>query len=116
MSVVSEQGREERAAMPIKIPLTDEEQEFVRALAEKLPPVIARKQIDRFLGGVVAPQTLCNADHKGEGPEIAYMIGRSVAYFTILLLEWIVKNLGVTKLERQHRANRLNLMDKTPHR
>ncbi|MDR2161918.1 MAG: hypothetical protein LBO77_07285 [Desulfovibrio sp.] len=98
--------------MPIKISLTDEEQEFVRTLAEKLPPVIARKQIDRFLGGVVAPQTLCNADHKGEGPEIAYMIGRSVAYFTIPLLEWILKNLGVTKLKRQHGANMLNLMDK----
>jgi hypothetical protein len=77
-------------------------------LAENLPPVIARKKVSRFLGGVIAPQTLYNADHKGEGPEVAYMIGRSVAYFTIPLLEWIVKNPGVTKLERQHRAKRLN--------
>ena len=91
--------------------LTDEEQEFVRTLAENLPPVIARKKVGRFLGGVVAPQTLCNADHKGEGPEVAYMVGRSVAYVTIPLLEWIVKNLGVTKIERLHRAKRLSLMD-----
>ena len=97
--------------MPIETTLTDEEQEFVQALAKQLPPVIARKKVSRFLGGVVAPQTLCNADHKGEGPEVAYMIGRSVAYFTIPLLEWIVRNLGITKLERLHRANRLNLMD-----
>jgi hypothetical protein len=102
--------------MPTGTTLTDEEREFVLTLAEKLPPVIARKQTDRFLGGIVAPQTLCNADHKGEGPEVAYMVGRSVAYETIPLLEWIVKNLGVTKLERQHRANRLNLMDKTSRR
>jgi hypothetical protein len=97
--------------MPTGTKLTDEEQEFVQALAENLPPVIARKKVSRFLGGVIAPQTLYNADHKGEGPEVAYMIGRSVAYSTIPLLEWIVKNLGVTKLERQHRAKRLNSLE-----
>ena len=91
--------------------LTDEEREFVQSLAEQLPPVIARKKVGRFLGGLVAPQTLSNADYKGEGPEVAYMVGRSVAYFTIPLLEWIVKNLGVTKLERLNRTKRLNLMD-----
>jgi hypothetical protein len=90
--------------MPTEIPLSDEEREFVQTLAEKLPPVIARKQIDKFLGGVVAPQTLCNADHKGEGPEAAYMVGRSVAYETISLLVWIVRRLGVTKLKRVKRA------------
>jgi hypothetical protein len=97
--------------MPKETTLTNEEQEFVQNLAENLPPVIARKKINRFLGGIVAPQTLCNADHKGEGPEVAYMIGRSVAYSTIPLLEWIVRNLGVTKLERVKRNKALNLAD-----
>ena len=91
--------------------LSDVELEFVQTLSESLPPVIARKKVSKFLGGVVAPQTLCNADHKGEGPEVAYMVGRSVAYTTIPLLEWIVRNLGVTKLERLHRAKRLKLID-----
>jgi hypothetical protein len=58
---------------------------------------------------VVAPQTLCNADHNGEGPEAAYMIGRSVAYMTIPLLEWVVRRLGLIKLERTKRNNRLAL-------
>lgn len=97
--------------MPTEIMLTHEEQEFVQALAENLPPVIARKKVNKFLGGVVAPQTLCNADHKGEGPEGAYMIGRSVVYATIPLLEWIVKSLGVTKLERISRNKALDLAD-----
>jgi hypothetical protein len=39
------------------------------------------------------------------------MVGRSVAYSTIPLLEWIVKNLGVAKMERLHRTKRFNLMD-----
>ena len=103
--------KEVRTAMPSDITLTNDEREFVQTLAEHLPPVIARKKVGRFLGGVVAPQTLCNADHKGQGPAVAYMVGRSVAYSTIALLEWIVRNLGVTKLERLNRAKRLNLVD-----
>jgi hypothetical protein len=89
--------------------LTEEENEFVQAWASTLPHVIARKHIDKFLGGVVAPQTLCNADHHGEGPEVAYMIGRSVAYMTIPLLEWVVRHLGLTKLERIKRDNHFPL-------
>ena len=97
--------------MPTGTKLTDEEQEFVQTLAELLPPVIARKKVSRFLGGIIAPQTLSNADYKDEGPEVAYMVGRSVAYFTIPLLEWIVRNLGVTKLGRLNRAKRNSFMD-----
>lgn len=100
-----------RMNMATGIELTDEEQEFVQTLAEHLPPVIARKKVNRFLGGVVAPQTLSNADHKGEGPAVAYMIGRSVAYCTVPLLEWIVKNLGVTKLEQIKRHKAFDLME-----
>ena len=111
MSFTLTARREARAAMLTETKLTEDEQEFLQTLAENLPPVIARKKVNRFLGGVVAPQTLCNADHKGEGPEVAYMIGRSVAYITVSLLEWIVRNLGVTKLQRLNRANRLNAVD-----
>ncbi|MDR2076704.1 MAG: hypothetical protein LBP61_07230, partial [Desulfovibrio sp.] len=58
ISIAPDQMREERSAMPIGPTLTDEEQEFVRTLAEKLPPVIARKRIDRFLGLVLPPDHL----------------------------------------------------------
>jgi len=44
-------------------------------LLPKLPPVIAQKEVPRFLGGVVSSQTLSNADAAGEGPEIAYRLG-----------------------------------------
>ena len=80
--------------------LTEEEREFIEALLADLPPVIARKQIDKFLGGVVAAQTLANADGHGEGPEIAYRIGRSVVYKTESLLRWIVQHLGVAKIQQ----------------
>lgn len=35
--------------------MTAEEKEFVDAMLDKLPPVIARHQVDRFLGGLVSP-------------------------------------------------------------
>ena len=80
--------------------LTDAEQEFVHLLTEKLPPIIARKKVDVFLGGIVAPNTLKNADSKGTGPEVAYVIGRDVAYKTDSLVAWVVSYFGVNKLTR----------------
>ena len=47
----------------------------------------------------MATQTLSNADASGEGPEVAYRIGRSVAYRTIPLLIWIVHHFGVERLK-----------------
>lgn len=52
--------------------LTKVEKKFVQTLLANLPPVIARKEVTRFLGGIVAPQTLSNADASGEGPEDAF--------------------------------------------
>lgn len=79
-------------------PLTPDEQEFVSTLAADLPPVIARKKIDHFLGGAVAPKTLSNADESGDGPEVAYKVGRSIVYRTDSLLTWMVLRLGVQRL------------------
>lgn len=83
--------------------LTEEQLEFIESLLTELPPVIARKQIDKFLGGVVAAQTLANADGQGEGPEIAYKVGRSIVYKTEPLLRWIVLHLGVAKIKSIHK-------------
>jgi hypothetical protein len=79
--------------------LTELETEFVQSIASELPPIIARKKVDKYLGGIVATQTLSNADASGEGPEVAYRIGRSVAYRTIPLLIWIVHHFGVERLK-----------------
>jgi len=73
-------------------------QEFVNLLAEKLPPVLARKHVERALGGIVAVQTLTNADNQGTGPEVAYRLGRSVVYRTDSLLGWLVERFGVRRI------------------
>ncbi|WP_022660065.1 hypothetical protein [Desulfovibrio desulfuricans] len=78
--------------------LTKVEKKFVHTLLSNLPPVIARKEVVRFLGGIVAPQTLSNADSSGEGPEDAFRVGNSVVYRTESLVRWIVEHFGVEKL------------------
>jgi len=60
----------------------------LNAFAEKLPPVIARKEIRKYLGGIISPKTLANLDSLGEGPP-RIKIGRTVGYPTVELLLWL---------------------------
>lgn len=79
----------------------------VKALAfliELLPPVIARKEVRRVLGGIVAPQTLANADKAGNGPRFRLIIGREVAYRTPFLLEYLEESRGVREIDDSLRA------------
>jgi len=77
---------------------TAEEQEFINTLTANLPPVIARKEVGRFLGGIVARQTLSNADAVGLGPDVAYRVGRAVTYRTESLVKWVVERFGVVRI------------------
>lgn len=77
---------------------TADAREFMEFMVEKLPPVVARKDVERALGGVVAHQTLANADKAGTGPAVAYRVGRSVVYRSDSLVAWIVERFGVTRI------------------
>lgn len=77
---------------------TADAREFMDLLIEKLPPVVARKDVERALGGVVAHQTLANADKAGTGPAVAYRVGRSVVYRSDSLVSWIVEHFGVKRI------------------
>ncbi|WP_288230668.1 hypothetical protein [uncultured Desulfovibrio sp.] len=79
--------------------LTPDEKEFADAMLDKLPPVIARHQVDKFLGGVVSPFTVKNADLAGTGPEIAWRVGNKVAYKTDSLVAWLVRTMGVKRIQ-----------------
>ena len=79
--------------------MTAEEKEFVDAMLDKLPPVIARQQVDRFLGGLVSPFTVKNADLAGTGPEVAWRVGNKVAYKTDSLVGWLVQTMGVKRIQ-----------------
>jgi len=59
-------------------------------LADRLPPMIARDQVERLLGGVISAKYLANLDSLGQGPD-RYRIGRKIVYPTAQLLMWLSK-------------------------
>ncbi len=73
---------------------------FRKLLLEGLPPVIARKDAEKFLGGMISSKTLANADSLGEGPRSAYKVGKNIVYPTIGLVEWLIETVGVISIKK----------------
>ena len=61
--------------------------------ADGQPPVIARKELGRFTGGLVNPRTAANLDSLGKGPGGKVKLGRNVGYRTPELCDWLNKRL-----------------------
>lgn len=57
-------------------------------LLKTLPPVIPRKDIDRYLGGLVSKGYLANLDSQGKGPR-KFRCGRNIGYLRADLVEWL---------------------------
>lgn len=67
-------------------------------LVAYLPPLIARREVGRMLGGLVSSKTLANHDCRGTGPRVRIETPMGVAYPTDFLLEWIeARGLHVRK-------------------
>ena len=79
--------------------MNSDEQRFVTFWADRLPPVIARKHVDWFLGGIVSPSALSLADSQGNGPDSPIKIGKCVAYHTRELLTWLIETRGLKKMQ-----------------
>ena len=57
-------------------------------LANNLPPVIARKDINQYLGGLISSGYLANLDSLGKGPA-SIKSGRRVTYLREDLIAWL---------------------------
>ena len=68
-------------------------------LLDLLPPIIARKEVRKILGGVVAPQSLCNDDNSDKGPRFRLYVGRDVVYRTPFLLEYLEERRGIREID-----------------
>jgi len=79
--------------------LSEEQIVFVQAWEEQLPPVIARKEVGWFLGGIITTGCLAKEDSRGKGPQGRVAIGSCVAYPTRNLLVWLVKSRGMERLK-----------------
>lgn len=85
--------------------LTPEAEEMRKRLLAELPPVIARKQVGLFLGGLVTTESMSNYDARREGPKNAMSVGDSVAYYREELVDWLLTRWAVTP--RKTRGERL---------
>ncbi len=71
--------------------------EFAQKLND-LPPVIARKRVEDFLGGLITSKTLANADSAGKGPKKAMLVSGNVCYSKDSLVDWLVER-GISWLD-----------------
>lgn len=82
----------------------EHKREFLDALTLELPLYIARSDVERMLGGIVTGKTLANADARGNGPEVAYAVGRKIVYHRTALLDWLAANFSIVRLSSVKRA------------
>lgn len=67
------------------------------ALAKRWPSAyVARTEVGRFTGGLIAPGTIANADYLGRGPEGRIHIGKKVVYEVGALIRWLEQRATTT--------------------
>ncbi len=59
-------------------------------------PLVARKEVDKFSGGLLNPRTMSNLDCNGKGPP-RIRLGRCIAYPTVDLIKWMEDRMEVLK-------------------
>lgn len=57
-------------------------------LRRTLPPVVARKKIDHYLGGIISKRYMANLDCRDDGPP-KVRIGKNVGYLRDPLVDWL---------------------------
>ncbi|TVM14162.1 hypothetical protein DPQ33_17775 [Oceanidesulfovibrio indonesiensis] len=60
------------------------------SLLNSLPPIVARSDIEKHLGGIISRGYLENLDSEGKGPR-RIRVGKRVGYLREDLVEWLEK-------------------------
>lgn len=63
-------------------------EEQLLELERTLPPVIARTEVPRLLGGLISAGRLANLDSEGKGPR-RITLGRKVGYLRSDFIQWM---------------------------
>ena len=78
------------------------ELQYLAPYLSQMPPVIARRRVEYFTGGVATSKQLATADSRWKGPKVRQKIGECGAYPTPFLLEYLerqgVKNIVVPQI------------------
>jgi len=74
-------------------------------LATRWPsPIVARKEVGRFSGGVLNPRSMANLDSLGEGvPGKFQAAPRKIAYPVKELVKWMRDRAAKTKINKEEK-------------
>lgn len=64
-------------------------------LRRTLPPLVARKKLDQYLGGIISKAYMANLDSRGEGPP-QVRFGKNVGYLRDPFVDWLQARLRST--------------------
>lgn len=81
-----------------KVPFETPKLEILNWMLDYLPPIISRKRVGHFTGGLVTAKTLANHDARGTGPRVVLQTCSGVAYPAPILLEWLENNMQTKML------------------
>jgi len=77
-------------------------EKVIEKMADRWPtPVVARKAIREFSGGVLSPKTMANEDCNGTGPEGRFLLMNQVCYPVANLIEWLKSRSSKSWAERK---------------
>jgi hypothetical protein len=62
-------------------------------LEQTLPPIFARTEVPRLLGGLISAGRLANLDSLGQGPRMI-KLGRKVGYIRADFIAWMRSRAG----------------------
>jgi len=68
--------------------------ETLQQMTQKWPSTfVARSEISKFSGGLLAPGTAANNDSAGKGIPGAFRVSRKIAYPVDSAIEWLISRL-----------------------
>lgn len=74
----------------------------IEAMAARWPsPVVARKAIKEFSGGILSQKTLANEDCNGTGPEGRFLLMNQTVYPVENLIAWLKSRSAKSWKERK---------------
>ena len=66
---------------------------IVDLLSERLPPIIARKEVAKLTFGLVSAKTMANRDSLGTGPKNRFKMGKEIWYHKKEFIDFVMEHV-----------------------
>ncbi len=76
-----------------RIAMNRQDNSIIALLEERLPPLIARKDVSRLTFGLVSAKTMANRDSLGTGPKNRFRMGKEIWYHKKQFIDFIMEHI-----------------------